>query len=71
MCLNSETEIDSSDGSETKTSSEHAVRDNVMVPVDNTFVKVLQNMSFQLKVIKFVLGCVPWFDKETYKMKNL
>ena len=69
--FNSETETEASEGSETITYIQNEVRDDEMVTFDNTNVKLLQNIHFQSKVIKFGLGCIPRFDKEISEMKNL
>ena len=60
--FNSEMETDSYVGSDTNTNKEHEVRYYEIVGFYKVIVKLLQNIHFQLKVINFVLGCIPIFD---------
>ena len=69
MNLNSETETCTSEGSETKTSSEHEVRDDEMVTFDKTTVKVLQKVHFKLEGIKLVWGCITLLYKKISEIK--
>ena len=66
-----ENDTDAYVGLDKNTNKKHKVRDNEMVTFDKTTVKLLQNMQFQSKVIKFVLGSIPRFDKEISEMKKL
>ena len=61
--LHSKTEIDTSTGSDTKTTKENKIRDEEMVTFDNRYVKQLQKIYFQSKVINFVLDYIPIFEK--------
>ena len=68
--LNSEMETYSSIVSDTNTTKEHGFRDDEIVTFEDSTVKSLQNMHFQPKVIKFVLGYIPTFDTKIIEMKK-
>ena len=68
--FNPDTETDALDNEEPYYSIKHKNIDESMVSFEKKTVKCLQKLHFQSKLTKFVLGCIPSFDKKIAATKN-